>query len=129
MSEKLARRRLATQIVVATLLVAATRDDEETTDDGWIPWVIAGGAAVVVGAVILVLAFVAPGFAVAAQQGAAPRFFSAEALPGRPLSMRALTSWWKQLQQAARTAEHPLNTGLATEFLVSSAREALNSRG
>ena len=50
-------------------------------------------------------------------------------LPGRPLSMRALTGWWKQLQQAARTAEHPLNTGLATEFLVSSAREALNSRG
>ncbi|MCA9609200.1 MAG: hypothetical protein KC619_26545 [Myxococcales bacterium] len=51
-------------VVEATLLVAATRDDEETTDDGWIPWVIAGGAAVVVGAVILVLAFVAPGFAV-----------------------------------------------------------------
>ena len=66
---------------------------------------------------------------IAAQQGAAPRFFAAEALPGRPLSMRALTGWWKQLQQAARTAEHPLNTGLATEFLVSSAREALNSRG
>jgi len=38
-----------------------------------------------------------------------------------------LTRWWQQLAQSARTAEHPLNAGLATEFLVSSARQVLNS--
>jgi DNA polymerase-3 subunit delta' len=64
---------------------------------------------------------------IAAQQGAAPRFFEREALPQKRLSMLALTGWSKHLQQAARTAEHPLNTALATEDLVSSARQALNS--
>ena len=64
----------------------------------------------------------------ALQVGAAPRFFDRVDLPERPLPVGALTKWWQQLAQSARTAEHPLNPGLATEFLVSSARQALNSR-
>ena len=64
----------------------------------------------------------------AVQQGAAPRFFERADLPERPLAPLALARWWQQLAQSARTAEHPLNAGLATEFLVSAARQALNSR-
>jgi len=64
----------------------------------------------------------------AMQAGAAPRFFAAADLPPRPLAAGALARWWVQLAQAARTAEHPLNAGLATEFLVSAARQALNSK-
>ncbi|MBP6781820.1 MAG: DNA polymerase III subunit delta', partial [Ottowia sp.] len=64
----------------------------------------------------------------ALQVGAAPRFFDRADLPERPLPVAALSKWWQQLAQSARTAEHPLNPGLATEFLVSSARQALNSR-
>ncbi len=63
----------------------------------------------------------------AVQVGAAPRFFDAADLPRQPLPLLALTRWWQQLAQSARTAEHPLNAGLATEFLVSSARQVLNS--
>lgn len=64
----------------------------------------------------------------ALQLGAAPRFFDPADLPQGPLAVGALTRWWQQLAQSARSAEHPLNAGLATEFLVSSARQALNSR-
>jgi len=64
----------------------------------------------------------------AVQAGAAPRFFAAADLPQRPLAAGALARWWAQLTQAARTAEHPLNPGLATEALVSLARQALNSK-
>ena len=60
--------------------------------------------------------------------GAAPRFFDAADLPQGPLSLPALARWWQQLAQSARTADHPLNDGLATEALVSAARQALNSR-
>ena len=63
----------------------------------------------------------------AVQVGAAPRFFDAADLPRQPLPLLALTRWWQQRAQSARTAEHPLNAGLATEFLVSSARQVLNS--
>ncbi len=63
----------------------------------------------------------------AVQVGAAPRYFDAADLPRQPLPLLALTRWWQQLAQSARTAEHPLNAGLATEFLVSSARQVLNS--
>jgi DNA polymerase-3 subunit delta' len=59
------------------------------------------------------------------QTGAAPRFFNPTDLPQRPLSASALTRWWTQLAQAARTAEHPLNPGLAVEFLASTACQAL----
>ncbi len=64
---------------------------------------------------------------VAIQVGASPRFFASADLPTRPLPLGALTRWWNQLAQAARTAEHPLNAGLATEWLASSARQVLNS--
>ncbi len=59
--------------------------------------------------------------------GGAPRFFDSADLPSGPLPLGALTRWWQQLAQSARTAEHPLNAGLATEALVSAARQALNS--
>ncbi|QTD47158.1 DNA polymerase III subunit delta' [Ottowia testudinis] len=65
----------------------------------------------------------------ALQSGAAPRFFEVADLPAQPLPAAALGRWWQQLARSARTAEHPLNAGLATEFLVSRARQALNSRG
>ena len=64
----------------------------------------------------------------ARQLGAPPRFFDAADLPTRALPVAALTRWWKQLAESARSAEHPLNPGLATEFLVSAARQALNSK-
>jgi DNA polymerase-3 subunit delta' len=63
----------------------------------------------------------------ALQAGGQPRFFSVDDLPRRRLAASALSRWQTQLAQAARTAEHPLNPGLATEFLVSAARQALNS--
>lgn len=64
----------------------------------------------------------------ALQLGASPRFFAASDLPTRKLPLSALTRWWTHLTQSARSAEHPLNPGLAVESLVSSAREALNSK-
>ena len=64
----------------------------------------------------------------AVQAGGAPRFFAAGDLPQRLPSAGALARWWSQLAQTARHAEHPLNAGLATEFLVSMARQALNSK-
>ena len=64
----------------------------------------------------------------AVQVGAPPRYFALADLPQRPLPMAALARWWAQLTQEARTAEHSLNAGLATEFLVNSARQALNSK-
>jgi DNA polymerase III subunit delta' len=59
--------------------------------------------------------------------GAAPRFFEADDLPA-PGSYGVLTRWSKALLASARTAEHPFNTGLMLETLVSQARNALNSR-
>lgn len=59
--------------------------------------------------------------------GAAPRFFDATDLPANAPPLRVLTRWWSQLAQSARTAEHPLNAQLATEFLVNAARQVLNS--
>jgi DNA polymerase-3 subunit delta' len=64
----------------------------------------------------------------ALQVGAPPRYFDAADLPHRPLPTTTLARWWAQLAQEARSAEHSLNAGLATEFLVSSARQALNSK-
>lgn len=63
----------------------------------------------------------------ARQCAAAPRFFDVSALPERPLPMRALSEWSRELMQARRTAEHPFNPGLMTEALVSRARIVLNS--
>ncbi|MDO5623377.1 MAG: DNA polymerase III subunit delta' [Pseudomonadota bacterium] len=64
----------------------------------------------------------------ARQVGAAPRYFDQADLPAHAPALPALTRWWAQLAQSARTAEHPLNAGLATEYLVSAAHHALNSR-
>lgn len=65
---------------------------------------------------------------VAVKVGAAPRFFQSADLPAA-LSLAALTAWGRELASTARTVEHPFNTGLMLEALVSQARSALNSRG
>lgn len=62
----------------------------------------------------------------AADSGAAPRFFDAADLP-LPPSRMALARWSRSLANAAKTAEHPFNAGLMIEALVSEARTTLNS--
>jgi len=57
--------------------------------------------------------------------GAQPRYFEAADLPAAP-GPASLCAWQKELAQAARTAEHPFNSGLMLEALVSRARTALN---
>ena len=59
--------------------------------------------------------------------GAAPRYFEAADLPNPP-ALEPLTRWSRALMQAARTAEHPFNTGLVLEALVAQARNVLHSR-
>jgi DNA polymerase-3 subunit delta' len=59
--------------------------------------------------------------------GAEPRFFEPADLPATA-SFNALSDWSRELARAARTVEHPYNTGLMLEALVSRARSALNSR-
>lgn len=63
----------------------------------------------------------------ARQVGAAPRFFDASELPA-PGSLAALSAWTRELALASRTAEHPFNSGLMLEDLVSRAQSALNSK-
>ncbi len=58
--------------------------------------------------------------------GATPRYFIAADLPAPP-PLAALTQWGKTLMQAARTAEHPFNTGLMLEALAAQARNVLHS--
>ena len=76
--------------------------------------------------------------------GAAPRFFSARDLPLTPenaplktgqvsqnlmeTNLHALVSWSRDLNAIASTAEHPYNTGLLIESLVSRAKTALAAR-
>ncbi len=58
--------------------------------------------------------------------GAEPRFFAPDELPSGPgPSLTALTAWSRSLSQAARTAEHPFNPGLALEALVAQAHSVL----
>lgn len=57
--------------------------------------------------------------------GAQPRYFEAADLPAAP-ALGVLCAWQKELAQAARTAEHPFNSGLMLEALVSRARTALH---
>lgn len=64
----------------------------------------------------------------AVQAGAPPRFFETADLPP-PAALPALGAWARALAQTARTVDHPFNTGLMLEALVSQARTALNSRG
>lgn len=59
--------------------------------------------------------------------GAQPRYFGAADLPSTPLSMVLLERWSRDLVQAARTAEHPFNTGLMMEALAAQARSVLLS--
>lgn len=63
----------------------------------------------------------------ARQSGAAPRFFEAAELP-QATSLLALSAWAQELAAASRTAEHPFNSGLMLEDLVSRAKIALNSK-
>ncbi len=63
----------------------------------------------------------------ARQSGAAPRFFDVAELP-LASSLVALSAWAQELAAASRTAEHPFNSGLMLEDLVSRARIALNSK-
>jgi DNA polymerase-3 subunit delta' len=58
--------------------------------------------------------------------GGQPRFFSAADLPS-VTSLSTLTAWGRELALSSRTAEHPFNTGLMLEALVSQAQRALNS--
>ncbi|MBO9647265.1 MAG: DNA polymerase III subunit delta' [Variovorax sp.] len=62
----------------------------------------------------------------AADSGAAPRFFDIADLPAVP-PRGALARWSRSLANAAKTAEHPFNAGLMLEALVSEARTTLNS--
>lgn len=59
--------------------------------------------------------------------GGAPRYFSPSDLPGKPLAMGLLADWSRELVQAARTADHPFNTGLMMEALAAKARAVLIS--
>lgn len=59
--------------------------------------------------------------------GAAPRYFDPADLPAQPPPLGALMRWWSRLARSARSAEHPINAQLATEFLVNTARSVLNS--
>lgn len=63
----------------------------------------------------------------ARQSGAAPRFFETAELP-QASSLAALSAWAQELAAASRTAEHPFNSGLMLEDLVSRAKIALNSK-
>lgn len=64
----------------------------------------------------------------AVQVGAAPRYFVRADLPSAAPPLGALTRWSRALGTAARTAEHPFNSGLMLEALVAQARNVLNSR-
>ncbi len=70
--------------------------------------------------------------ALAVRLGAAPRFFSAQALSVVTTStagdgVARLLAWSKELAQGARTAEHPYNAGLMIEHLATRARLALSA--
>ena len=61
--------------------------------------------------------------------GAAPRFFDAADLPPvpqGPAALEALTAWAAELRQAARTADHPFQPGLALEAQAARALKALH---
>lgn len=57
--------------------------------------------------------------------GAAPRYFESGDLPSPP-PLTALSAWQRELGQESRSAEHPYNSGLMIEALVSRAQSALN---
>ncbi len=57
--------------------------------------------------------------------GAQPRYFDASDLPMQT-NLTVLSAWQRELGQESRSAEHPYNTGLMIEALVSRAQTALN---
>jgi DNA polymerase-3 subunit delta' len=61
---------------------------------------------------------------------AAPRFFDSSELHPlvRDVTWASLSRWGKALSDARRTVEHPFNTGLMHEALISQAQLALHSR-
>ena len=64
--------------------------------------------------------------------GVAPRYFPAASLKGaarsgESIATRPLHAWERELQRAARFAEHPWNAGLLAESLVEQGRSALES--
>jgi len=61
----------------------------------------------------------------ALKAGAKPRFFESNDLPMSG-SWQSLSAWAKALSASQRTVEHPFNTGLMHEALVSQAQLALN---
>ncbi|WP_394756957.1 DNA polymerase III subunit delta' [Rhodoferax sp.] len=63
----------------------------------------------------------------AVKTGASPRFFDAADLPTGS-SLVSLTAWAKALAAAVRTVEHPFNSGLMLEALVSQAQNAINTK-
>lgn len=63
----------------------------------------------------------------ARNSGVAPRFFEDSELPVAN-SLAALSAWAQELAAASRTAEHPFNSGLMLEDLVSRAQIALSSK-
>ena len=63
----------------------------------------------------------------AVKVGASPRFFALADLPDAG-SVNALTAWAKALASSTRTVDHPFNSGLMLEALVSQAQNALNSK-
>jgi len=63
----------------------------------------------------------------AQRSGAAPRFFEAADLPLAG-TWQSLSRWSAALADVMRTVEHPFNSGLMQEALVSQAQLALNSR-
>lgn len=63
---------------------------------------------------------------VALSMGAAPRFLDPAWLPPRRAALPALMAWWRELADAARRADHPLNRTLALEVLVHTGQQVLN---
>ena len=63
----------------------------------------------------------------AVKTGTTPRFFDAADLPTGS-SLVSLTAWAKTLAAAVRTVEHPFNSGLLLEALVSLAQNAINTK-
>ncbi|MDO9483968.1 MAG: DNA polymerase III subunit delta' [Hydrogenophaga sp.] len=60
--------------------------------------------------------------------GAMPRFFPANTLPKAP-RWAVLATWSRELMGAARTVEHPFNTGLMQEAWAARTRQLLNPGG
>ena len=61
--------------------------------------------------------------------GAAPRYFAPAAIGSGGADIAALTEWMRELNRAARHAEHPWSAGLMLESLVQRGQRALAIAG